>query len=151
MIQSGNGFRTPALTEAPHFKLLLSVVSKSAEAFRTASEEWMNEEQRILTASDSGIAIRSFGDISDALGVCLGSAGLILTETDLAREFFDLRTGWAGELFQKFTNYKLRVAIVLPDPEAYGERFGELAYEHRSHNLIRFVRSEDEAKAWLST
>jgi uncharacterized protein DUF4180 len=110
----------------------------------------MNEERRILVASDSGIAIRSFSDISEALGVCLGSDGLVLTENDLAREFFDLSTGFAGELFQKFTNYNLRIAIVLPDPEAYGKRFGELAYEHMSHNLIRFVRSKDEANAWLS-
>jgi len=109
----------------------------------------MTEERRIVIASDSGIAIRSFGDISDALGACIGCGGLILTEDDLAREFFDLRTGWAGELFQKFINYKLRVAIVVPDPEAYGERFNELAYEHRSHGMIRFVRSKDEAKAWL--
>jgi hypothetical protein len=111
----------------------------------------MNEERRIIIASDSGISIGSFGDIPDALGACIGAAGLILTETDLAREFFDLRSGLAGELFQKFINYKLRVAIVLPDPEAYGERFSELAYEHTSHSMIRFVRSEDEAKAWLHT
>jgi hypothetical protein len=102
----------------------------------------MNEERRILIASESGISIRSFSDISDALGVSIGTEGLILTENDLAREFFDLRSGLAGELFQKFINYKIRVAIVVPDPEAYGERFGELAYEHTTHNMIRVVRSK---------
>ena len=111
----------------------------------------MTAEKRILIASDSGIAIRSFGDISDALGSCLGAAGLILTENDLAREFFDLHSGLAGELFQKFIDYRLRVAIVLPDPEAYGKRFSELAYEHTLHSMIRFVRSKDDAKAWLET
>src|SRR5262249_24774711 len=110
----------------------------------------MNEERGILVATDLGISIRSFSDISDALGVCLGAEGLILTEKDLAREFFDLRSGLAGALFQEFINYKIRVAIVLPDPQAYGERFGELAYEHTSHGMIRFIRSEDEARAWLS-
>src|SRR5215216_7011264 len=103
----------------------------------------MNEERRILVASDSGISMRSISDISDALGSCICAEGLIVTENDLAPEFFDLRSGLAGELFQKFTNYNLRVAIVLPDPEAYGERFSELAYEHRSHSMIRFVRSKD--------
>jgi hypothetical protein len=109
----------------------------------------MNEQRRIVVASDLGISVRSFSDISDALGACIGSAGLILTEHDLAREFFDLHSGLAGELFQKFINYRLRVAIVLPDPGAYGERFGELAYEHASHSLVRFVCSRDEADAWL--
>ena len=111
----------------------------------------MNDAHRIIIASDSGISIQSSSDISDALGATLGAKGLILTENDLAPEFFDLRTGLAGELFQKFINYKVRVAIVLPDADAFGERFSELAYEHRSHGLIRFVRSKDEAIAWLET
>ena len=110
----------------------------------------VNRERRIVVASDSGISIRSFKDISDAMGVCLGSGGLIVTEHDLAPEFFDLRSGLAGELFQKFVNYKVRVAIVLPDPQAYGERFGELAHEHTTHNIIRFFRTKDEAEAWLT-
>src|SRR4029077_19424418 len=105
----------------------------------------------ILVASELGISIRSFNDVSEALGACIGTAGLMLTENDLGREFFELRSGLAGELFQKFINYKLRVAIVLPDPKAYGDRFSELAYEHRSHSMIRFVRSRDDAKAWLET
>ena len=109
----------------------------------------MNEEGRILIASDSGVSIRSFGAIADAIGAGIESEGLIFTEDDLAREFFDLRTGLAGELFQKCMNYRVRLAIVLPDPEAYGERISELAYEHKSHNMIRFVRSKDEAEAWL--
>jgi len=109
----------------------------------------MKEEGRVLVAADSGISVRSFRDISEALSACTGAKGLILTEGDLAPEFFDLRSGLAGELFQKFINYRLRVAIVLPDPGAYGERFAELAREHASHSMIRFVRSVDEAKAWL--
>jgi len=111
----------------------------------------MNEEHRILVASDSNISIRSFSDITEAIAACIDADGLILTEDELAQEFFNLRSGLAGELFQKFMNYRLRVAIVLPDPQAYGERFSELAYEHRSHSMIRFVRSKDEAETWLSS
>jgi len=110
----------------------------------------MNQERRVVVASEAGLSIRSFGDISDALDACIESEGLILTEKDLSREFFDLRTGLAGELFQKFINYNVRVAIVLPDPDAYGERISELAREHTSHSLIRFVRSADEARTWLN-
>jgi hypothetical protein len=109
----------------------------------------MNDTPSILVASDSGISIRTSSDISDALGACLGGAGLILTEKDLGPDFFDLRTGLAGELFQKFVNYRIPVAIVVADPNVYGERFSELAYEHRNHNMIRFVRSTDEAQAWF--
>jgi hypothetical protein len=109
----------------------------------------MNEERRILIASDAGIAIRSSKDIPDAIAACFGATGLLLTERELAKEFFELRSGLAGELFQKCMNYRLRVAIVLPNPQAYGERFSELAYEHASHPMIRFVRSVEEAEIWL--
>lgn len=109
----------------------------------------MNEDRRLIVASDAGISIRSFADISSALAECLGSGGLILTESNLAREFFDLRSGLAGELFQKFINYKVRIALVVPNPEAYGERFAELASEHSTHNLIRVVDSLEEGTKWL--
>ena len=111
----------------------------------------MDEERKILIASETGISIRSFTDISDAIAASINARGLILTEDDLASEFFDLRSGLAGELFQKFMNYKLRAAIVVPDPTVHGERFSELAYEHASHGMIRILRSKDEAMAWLDS
>jgi len=107
------------------------------------------QESRIIIASEAGIAIRSLGDIPDLLGVTVGTDGLILTEQDLSPEFFDLRTGLAGEVFQKFTNYKMPVALVIPQANVYGQRFSELAYEHKTHPLIRFVSSVTEAKVWL--
>lgn len=109
----------------------------------------MTEERKIVVASDSGIAIRSVNDIPDAVGACIGRAGLILTEDDLSPEFFDLSSGLAGELLQKLVNYKVRTAIIAANLEAHGERFAELAYEHRSHGVIRFFSSRDEADAWL--
>ncbi len=111
--------------------------------------EIMAEERRIVVASDSGIAIRSFNDIPDAVGACMGKAGLVLTADDLSPEFFDLSSGLAGELLQKLVKYKVRTAIIVPNPEVHGERFAELAYEHGSHPLIQFFRSRDEADAWL--
>jgi len=113
-------------------------------------EQLVNEDRKIVIASDSGVCIRSFADISDAIGACLGADAVILTEGDLAPEFFDLRSGLAGEVMQKFVNYRLRVALVVPDADVYGERFSELVYEHRAHTMIRFVRTMDEAKAWLT-
>jgi hypothetical protein len=109
----------------------------------------MSEERTIVVASEAGIAIRSLGEIGDALSECFGTAGLLLTEADLTPAFFDLKSGFAGELMQKFVNYQIRLAIVVPDPAAYGDRFRELAYEHRSHSIVRFLPSRAEAEAWL--
>lgn len=111
----------------------------------------MTEPTKIILASEEGISIQSLRDINDALSASFGSAGLILTERDVTPALFDLRSGLLGELFQKFTNYQIRLAIVLIASNTYGERFSELVYEHRTHNLIRFVNSEEEARAWLAT
>jgi Domain of unknown function (DUF4180) len=102
-----------------------------------------------VLASEAAIAIRSMSDIANAVGAAFGTGGLILTESDLAPGFFDLKTGLAGELFQKFTNYQLRLALIVPQPGRHGDRFDELAREHRSHSQIRIVATKDEAAAWL--
>ena len=109
----------------------------------------MREENRFVIASGAGISIRSGAAVSDAIGACLGTRGLVLTEHDLGAEFFNLHTGLAGELFQKFVNYRVRLAIVLPNPDNYGERFAELVREHSTHHIIRFFGSMDRATAWL--
>ncbi|WP_428263940.1 DUF4180 domain-containing protein [Haliangium sp.] len=109
----------------------------------------MNQQRQVVIASEASIVIRTARDITDAIGACGGAAGIILAEQDFAPEFFDLRSGLAGEFFQKLVNYRVRAAIVLPDPSAHGDRFRELAYEHQTHPVIRFVRSREEANAWL--
>jgi Domain of unknown function (DUF4180) len=111
----------------------------------------MTEHPNILVAADANIRLEAARDIADLIGACWGMDGLILCETDLASGFLDLRTGLLGELFQKCTNYELRLAMVVLEPAIHGERFGELVYEHRSHKLIRFFASVDEAKTWFGS
>ncbi|GAA5512122.1 hypothetical protein Dcar01_00836 [Deinococcus carri] len=109
----------------------------------------MGEAPRIRTAGELGVALRTPADVGELIGAAYDLDGLILTEADLAPEFFRLRSGLAGEAFQKFTNYRIRVALVLPDFAAHGERFAELAHEHAAHSLIRFLQTEEEARNWL--
>ncbi len=109
----------------------------------------MNPETRVVIASEANIKIRSIQDVPDVLGAVYGADGLLLTEAELSPEFFDLSTGIAGEFFQKFTNYQIRVGIVLENSNGYGERFGELVFEHKNHKLIRFFESFETAKIWL--
>lgn len=108
-------------------------------------------EHKFIVAADLGLSIRSLEDMNDLIGQSYGSSGILLTEQDVAPEFFDLHSGWAGELFQKCTNYHLRLALILSYPEKYGERVSELVFEHKRHNLIRFFDAEQDARAWLET
>ena len=91
------------------------------------------------------MSIDSFGDIGDALIIAMERGSLSLTEAELGPGFFDLRTGVAGEPFQKFVNYRLPLTIVIADPAAYGERFVELSREHRHHPTVTFVTAEERA------
>ena len=109
----------------------------------------MPEPRKILVAAELGIAVRCIGDVADAVGAAFGAAGLLLTEHELSKDFFDLKSGIAGELFQKLENYHVRTALVVLNPALYGERFAELAREHRTHNRVRILPSPDEAMRWL--
>lgn len=90
-------------------------------------------------------------DIGAALSDGMANGHLLLDERDLAPAFFDLRTGLAGEMFQKFVNYRVPLALVVADVTVHGERFTELAREHRSHPLVRVFPDRAQAEDWLAT
>jgi hypothetical protein len=93
--------------------------------------------------------VRSVADVAGALRASLAPSGLLLTEEDLGPDFYDLRTGLAGDLFQKVVNYRGKLAMVIGDARAHGDRFSELAYEHRRHPSIRFFEDRASALQWL--
>lgn len=100
-----------------------------------------------LLAKDHGLYL---GVVSDALNVIgSGLPGCIFTETDLAVNFFDLRNGMAGEIFQKFVNYNFRVAFILSAEHGHGDRVTELIRDHRRHSSVRFFGTVEEAMSWL--
>ncbi len=105
----------------------------------------------VIVAADHNLRVDSMPDIQTLLETAYDADGVLLLEGDLGGAFFDLHSGIAGELFQKCTNYRLRLALVVPDPAAHGERFTELAREHAQHKLIRFFALESDALQWLET
>lgn len=88
-------------------------------------------------------------DILDVVGAAMEHGYRILSDAELSPEFFDLGTGLMGELFQKFTNYHLQLAIVLEDTGRHGKSFSELVHEHERHASLRFFRTESEARDWI--
>jgi len=96
------------------------------------------------------VVIGNAADIGTALAHGMERGGLLVYESQLGPAFFDLTTGLAGELFQKFTNYRVRLAVVVADPKIHGSRFSELAFEHRAHNAVRFFASGQSARQWLA-
>ncbi len=89
-------------------------------------------------------------DVMELLGNSFDQGGLLVFEKDLGESFFDLSTGIAGELFQKFTNYNQKLAIVVADLSIYSDRLQELALEHSKHSHIRFVTTAKSGREWLN-
>ncbi|MEV4842657.1 DUF4180 domain-containing protein [Micromonospora matsumotoense] len=67
-----------------------------------------------LACAPDGPKICGGDDATDVIGAALGHGVelVVLPVRRLAVEFFTLRTGVAGEVVQKFVNYRLRLAVV---------------------------------------
>jgi uncharacterized protein DUF4180 len=112
------------------------------------------EDVCVFHVGASGPAVRTGGD---ALGLiyeeCAQNAEWIAVPvTRLDPVFFDLRTGVAGELVQKFVNYGRRLAVV-GDIRAYLDVSGALCDfvgESNRGRHVWFVADEAELEARLS-
>jgi hypothetical protein len=66
---------------------------------------------------------------------------IVVHEKNISPEFFDLRTGLAGEILQKFVNYKMRLVIV-GDLEKYrSQSLRDFIFESNKGTQINFVSS----------
>jgi hypothetical protein len=95
--------------------------------------------------------VSSPGDFLDLLahGGESGTSCFVLKDSNFAPTFYDLKTGLAGEILQKLSNYNCRLAIVGTFAMVRGERFRELMKESNKGGHIRFAGDVDEALAWL--
>lgn len=87
-------------------------------------------------------------DALDLIGNCgyLGAAHVIVHETQITPEFFDLKTGLAGEILQKFSNYGMRLAIVGDFAKYASGSLQDFIRESNRTGLILFTGSAEAAK-----
>lgn len=88
-------------------------------------------EQRYIECIVGKQLIEREQDALDLVAACIENATnrLLLYEGCLSPEFFELRTGLAGNILQKFVNYSIKVAAVM-DLERLGQgRFREMVME----------------------
>ncbi len=70
---------------------------------------------------------------------------LIVYKSCVADDFFILSTGIAGEILQKFINYRKKVAIVGDYSKYTSKPLKDFIYESNNGNSIYFVQSLEEA------
>ena len=96
--------------------------------------------------------ITSENDALDWVGVCgeLRALRLLVHESNLPEAFFDLRSGLAGGVLLKFSNYRMRVAAVVSAERANQGRFGEMVQETNRGSQFRVFQDATAAREWLA-
>jgi hypothetical protein len=87
--------------------------------------------ERILEIDASGPLIATERDANDLIGETFGQdvGWVVLPVERLDPSFFNLRTGLAGAVAQKFVNYRLKLAIV-------GDIAGHVAASKALHDFV---------------
>jgi hypothetical protein len=73
-----------------------------------------------------------------------GFDSIILYEKTIIPDFFDLKSGIAGEILQKFSNYRIRLAIVGDFSKYQSKSLNNFIYESNKGKQINFVSSLTE-------
>ncbi|WP_278554492.1 DUF4180 domain-containing protein [Elizabethkingia bruuniana] len=74
----------------------------------------------------------------------LGFDKIIISEQNITPDFFDLKNKMAGEILQKFSNYKMKLTIV--GSFSYESKsLKDFIYECNKGKLVNFVNTLSEA------
>ncbi len=75
---------------------------------------------------------------------------MMLYERNITPLFFDLKNGLAGEILQKFSNYRVHLAIVGDFSKYTSKSITDFMYESNKGKQVNFVASKDAALAMLA-
>lgn len=98
-----------------------------------------------------GAKLASEQDAVDTVGLCgeEGTQLLLIHEMNLSEDFFDLKTGLAGAVLLKWSNYFVRAAAVI-SPERVGSgKFYEFAIETNRGRQFFIASEHQSAEDWL--
>jgi hypothetical protein len=101
-------------------------------------------DEVILKTTDDGLTI--LGDL-----YYQGYDKIIIYEKNITPEFFDLKTGIAGEVLQKFAQYRIPLAIVGDFSKYTSKSIKDFIFESNKGKFINFIASREEALKVLAT
>jgi hypothetical protein len=74
---------------------------------------------------------------------------LMIHAEQISTDFFQLKSGLAGAVLLKFSNYGIRCAAVLTPEQVNQGRFQEFALETNRGNEFRIFYDRESAQKWL--
>ncbi len=104
-------------------------------------------ELPVAILADHDLQIQHVDDAVDLLGNAdyLGASHILIQKSNLDPAFFELRTGIAGEILQKFSNYRKKLAIIGNFTDISSKSLSDFIRESNRSGSILFVNSKEEA------
>jgi hypothetical protein len=111
-----------------------------------------NPTQKIAVIESQDIIFHNAEDAAELLMNCRYNdcESIIVNEANLPPAFFDLKTGLAGDILQKFSTYQGRLAIVGDFSKYESKSLKDFIYESNKQGRINFVGTIEEAEKALS-
>lgn len=108
--------------------------------------------QKIALVQSHDIIFHNAEDAAELLMNCRYNdcESIIVNEANLPPAFFDLKTGLAGDILQKFSTYQGRLAIVGDFSKYESKSLRDFIYESNKQGRINFVTTSEEAEKALS-
>lgn len=97
----------------------------------------IDSQEIVISTSDDGLQL--LGDM-----YYQGFEQIILHEHNLSPQFFKLKNGMAGEILQKFANYRMTLIIIGNFSNIKSESLNAFIVESNTRNTVNFVGSMDE-------
>lgn len=104
---------------------------------------FIDTEELVITDTQSAL------DFLMAIRYEINCSKIILNKNSLPKEFFILSSGMAGEILQKFINYKFKAAIIGDFSVYTSKPLKDFIYESNKGKDIFFLKSLDEAEQRL--
>ena len=97
---------------------------------------------------DRSVQIKETGDLLDIMASVSYSEnfdklGMIIHKDSLGEKFFDLKTKFAGEILQKFSNYNVALAIAGDFSQYTSKSLKDFIRECNRGRQVFFVKDED--------
>lgn len=109
-------------------------------------------DTKIAEVTSDDIIINKTEDGLDLLGNIYyqGFDKIVIDQKNITSDFFELKTGIAGEILQKFSTYRVRLAIVGDFSKYESKSLNDFIYESNKGRHVNFVDSMTAALTILS-
>ena len=109
------------------------------------------ENKKYIELISTNKPLSTENDALDLIALCWEheANALMIHYAALSEDFFKLKTKVAGNIIQKFINYGIKAAAIIPQETIQNGRFKEMAMETNKGNHFRLYESNEDAEKWL--